>query len=167
MKKSSCTWIKKHLVSLGESTLPPDLQKEIRMHLRDCPRCDKLAREFSLLWNELAPRKGPEHPVSLWPGLERAIKEQTGRARKARGFSQRIPGLLRPVAAALGLILAIGTGWELGRPGTGTKSQLRLEQTGTEEMYISEYLEPFRDIPVGSLADLYLDSESSDEDTTP
>ncbi len=167
MEKSSCTGIKNHLVSLCESTLDPDLQKEIRKHLRECPRCDKLARKFSVLWNELAPRKGPEYPISLWPGIERSIQEQTGRARKTRRFSQRFPGLLRPVAAALGLVLAIGTGWELGRPGTAMKSQLRLGQTGTEELYISEYLEPFSDIPVGSLADLYLDSESSDEDITP
>lgn len=169
MKTPSCTQIKKHLVSLCENTLPPDLLKEIRLHLSQCPRCEKLAQDFLGLWNDLATQKEPEHRVSLWPGLEQAIKEQVGKSRRIRGFSQRLPGLLRPAAAALGLVLAIGTGWELGSLPHGSPTDFSfsmLWENSSEEMYISEYLEPFSDVPVGSLADLYLDSDSPDKDTS-
>ena len=170
MKTSSCTWIKKHLVPLCEKTLPPDLIKEIRVHLSECHRCEKLTQDFSELWSNLATQKEPEQRITLWPALEHAINEQTGKSRRTKGFSHGIPVLLRPAAAVLGLVIAVGTGWELGSPPHGQSTETRFSVSGqaiSKEMYISEYLEPFSDLPVGSLADLYLDSDSPDKDTTP
>ena len=170
MKTFSCSSIKRHLVQLSEQTVSQNKLLKLQAHINQCPRCEKLVAEFAALWGGLVPQRETDLRVSLWPSLDQAIKAPSSKTQGNKNVFQRIPGLLRPAAAALCFSFALWVGWELGSPSfiSGYDSQLHLmDENVLEEIYISEYLEPFSDLPLGSLADIYLDSDSPDKENNP
>ncbi len=82
----------------------------------------------------------------------------------------RFLGLLRPAAVGLAVLVTALAGFHLGNPQGeyGALPQLsELSPELREEAYTAHLLEPFRDIPEGSLAEFYLGIESPDEEKKP
>jgi hypothetical protein len=127
-------------------------------------------RDFSLLWEELSTPREKERPVSLWPSLERKLRARRERRFRSGAFITGFLGLLRPAAVSLAVLIAVLAGIQLGRPRGESASGLRLSELSPElkaEAYASLYLEPFSDIPEGSLADFYLGAEAFEEERSP
>ena len=167
MKTQSCSKLEGYLVELTEGSLPPELQDEMREHLAGCPACSELFREFSALWGWLSPQARRDPPASLWPSLERALASSQRFPFRSRPSFAGFPGLLRPAAVGLAVLLAALAGFQLGNPqGKVDPPQLfsDLSPDLKKDAYAAFYLEPFTDFPQGSIAELYLGTESPDED---
>ena len=170
MSTKDCKALEENLVGLIEDTLPAELGEELQAHLTGCPRCERLAGEFSAMWNALGIRAQTDPPLPLWPSVEQRLE-----ARKAHPFLEgailsRFVELLRPAAASLAGLLAVLAGLQLAGPAGESGSFPRPAELAAElkaEAYTSLYLEPFADIPAGSLADFYLSPESPEEDESP
>ena len=170
MRTAACRQIEERLVELVERSAPSELRKEMQAHLAECPRCERLARDFSELWGELGPRARREPPVSLWPALERALDTREEHPFRSSAFLKGFLGLLRPAAVSLTVLLAALAGFQLGglqgRYAPGPQlSELSPELK--QGAYAARYLEYFTDIPEDSLADFYLGAEPSGEDKQP
>ncbi len=170
MRTAACRQIEERLVELIEHSAPSELRKEMQAHLAECPRCEKLARDFSELWRELGPRARREPPVSLWPSLERALDTREEHPFRSSAFFKGFLGLLRPAAVSLAVLIAALTGFQLGGLQGKYAPGPQLSELSPElkqEAYAARYFEYFTDIPEDSLADFYLGAETSDEDEKP
>lgn len=170
MKKVSCRLIEEHLLDLIESKAPAELQNDIQSHLVECFRCKQLIKDFSEMWSELSYHKRQVLSTSLWPVLEKTIKEYEQHPFRSRKIFSGLVGLLRPVAISLVFLIGIFSGLQLGnipdRSELGSKSgKSTPDMSG--EIYAARYLEGLADIPLGSTADFYLGADDSDEGKTP
>lgn len=170
MRKVSCRLIEEHLVDLIENRVSAELQKDIQSHLDECFRCKRLIKEFSELWSELSSHKRQEPSTSLWPVLEKTIKEYEHHPFRSRKIYTGFTGLLRPVAVSLVFLIGIFSGFQLGnipdRAELGSKSGKSTPDI-SGEIYAALYLEDLADVPLGSTADFYLGADDSDEGKTP
>jgi hypothetical protein len=111
MRTAACRQIEERLVELIEHSAPSELRKEMQAHLAECPRCERLARDFSELWGELGPRARREPPVSLWPSLARALDTREEHPFRSSAFLKGFLGLLRPAAVSLAVLIAVLAGY--------------------------------------------------------
>jgi len=170
MQTQGCRKLKEHLVGLVEGSLSPDLREEIQDHLSDCPRCTSLVTEFSALWGELGTCARREPPESFWPALEESLQTLEQHPFRSGTLFTGALGLLRPAAVGLALLFAALAGFQLGNPQGKFAPAPQLSKISSvpeQAAYAAFYLEPFTDIPEGSLADFYLGAEPSDEEDTP
>ena len=170
MRTAACRKIEERLVELIEHPAPSELRKEMQAHLAECPRCERLAQDFSALWGELVPRARKEPLVSLWPSLERALNAREEHPFRSSAFFKGFLGLLRPAAVSLAVLLAVLVGLQLGGLQGSYAPGLQLSELSPElkqEAFAAYYFEPFTDFTEGSLADFYLGAEPSDEDKLP
>lgn len=170
MKNPSCGKLEERLVELAEGSLPPDLRRDVQEHLAGCPHCKRLYHNFAELWEVLSPPARKEPPVALWPALEKALETQERHPFRTSAPMMRIFGLLRPAAVGIAVLVTALAGFHLGNPreeyGAFPKlSEPSLELKGVD--YAAHLLEPFRDIPEGSLAEFYLGIDPQDEDKKP
>ena len=170
MDSQNCSKLKEFLVELAEDSLSPELKEEMLAHITECPGCEKLFHDFSELWEELSLPAGREPTVSLWPNLERAIGARKRHPLRSGPPVQGFPGLLRPAAVGLAVLLAVLAGFQLGNPRGDYLPASQRSGPSPElnhEAYAALYFEPFRDIPEGSLAEIYLGEKNQNEDIQP
>jgi anti-sigma factor RsiW len=169
MRADECSQIEENLVEFVEQTAPAALRKEMQAHLAACSRCGRLVKDFSELWGELSPQARKDPPASFRPSLERAARALEEHPIRSSAFVSGLLGLLRPAAVSLAVLLAVLAGFQLGGLQERYLPDAQLSGLPPElkqEAYAARYLEPFTDIPEGSLADFYLGNEPSEVDKT-
>jgi hypothetical protein len=170
MRSKPCRLIDEHLVDFIEHKASADLQKNLQSHIEECPRCKQRVTEFSELWSKLSPQFRKEPSFSLWPSLEQAIRECEAHPFRFSEIYRGFVRTLRPAAMSLIIIIGIFFGFQIGN--TPDNSELEPLQSNlrpgiSPEIYFSQYLEDFKDIPLDSTAAFYLGDNKPDEDKTP
>ncbi len=167
MRADACSKIEENLVEFVEHTASAALRKEMQAHLDACARCERLVKDFSELWGELSPHARQDPPESFRPSLERAARALEDHPFRSGAFVTGFLGLLRPAALSLAVLFAVLAGSQLGGLQERYFPGEQLSELSPElkrEAYAASYLEPFADIPEGSLADFYLGNEPPEED---
>ncbi|HEX9400029.1 MAG TPA: hypothetical protein VF912_07965 [Anaeromyxobacter sp.] len=102
----TCEAAREHLLDLQRASLPPELEREVRLHLEACRACARASAEEDVL-SELLERRLPRHPASR--ALTRRLAALASPAAPApplaaRRWSRRLGA---PVVAAAALVVAI------------------------------------------------------------
>jgi len=158
---SGCKRVKQNLIDFVERELPDVLKGEIEEHLRSCAKCDRIVREFSLIWQDVSARERRSPSASFWPDLvERIQSDENPR----QVWEQIILGFkrsLRPVAVTLLLLGGAFFGYQVGYIPKDTG------KTFSGEEYFVEYLETFQDFPLGSAGDFYFQYSTTQQGEIP
>ena len=170
MRSKSCKLINEHLVDFIEHRASEELQKNLQSHIEECPQCKQRITEFSELWNKIGPLPRKESSLSLWPYLEQAIREYEAHPFRFSEIYRGFIRTLRPAAVSLIIILGIFFGLQIGN--IPDNSELESLQSNLRpgifpEIYFSQYLEDFKDIPLDSTAAFYLGDKKPDNDKMP
>jgi predicted anti-sigma-YlaC factor YlaD len=109
-----CRKIRASLVSLLEDRLSGEQQAGVEHHLRTCPGCQRLLREFSFLWGEL------EHPPRIqsspwfWTRLSRKLTECEEQDKPLREWLRKLAHRARPAIASAAILACVFLGYWLG-----------------------------------------------------
>jgi anti-sigma factor RsiW len=106
--KENCRRMGKLLNAYYDEELSPRAAEECTRHLRSCPRCRRLSRDYRAISRDLAgmaeeEREGRE--VSLWPGIRERLREESQAGRSFQS-GRRFSLVLRPAWVGLGLSAA-------------------------------------------------------------
>jgi len=158
---SRCNEVEESLIEFVEGKLPDILKAEILEHIQSCAKCDRIVREFSLIWQDASVRvrRGPS--VSFWPNLVEKIQTDE---KPRQLWEQIIVGFkrsLQPAAVSLFLLVGALLGYRLGYVPEDTGKLISGEE------YFVEYLEEFQDFPLGSAGDFYLTYSTTEQGEIP
>ena len=162
--------IDKHLLGFIEHQVSAELQKKLLSHLEECPRCKQRITEFSRLWSELGPQSRKEPSLSLWPSIEQAVREYEAHPFRFSEIYRGFVRTLRPAAISLIIIIGIFSGSQIGNVPNNSELDSFQGNLGpgiSPEIYFSQYLEDFKDIPLDSTAAFYLGDKKPDNDKMP
>lgn len=157
--KSDCRRIADHLIDIVEGKIPAHQIKAIQDHLASCPRCERLVRDFSRVWQNpyTAGKRIPSE--RFWPELIAKIEAQERPQPLVEKIIAGLKSSFRPAAASLILALAIYSGYQLGNT--------PMETTPTEVSYFDPYIEDLQDFPEGSVSDFYALYKIQDQQEEP
>jgi anti-sigma factor RsiW len=101
-----------------DGELPPDVAREVEMHLQTCAACREEHRALADLWSRVDAAAQPAPTVSVWPGLRgRSATQHTGPA------WSWLRGGLAAVALCAGLGLGLSVGGGIGPASTAAYAE--------------------------------------------
>jgi hypothetical protein len=155
-----CQEVANHLIDIIEENMPASQKKAILDHTAVCPRCDRLLKDFSRVWQDISTAEKRTPSEGFWPGLLAKIEARE----RPRPFREKMIAGLRISfrAAAVSLILAFGIyfGYYLGN----TPS---METAQSDVPSFEQYIRDFQDFPEGSVSDFYTQYEVQNQQEVP
>jgi len=106
----NCQTAERWLLSRHDGRLSPDKEKELKVHLRSCPKCLAKENSYLALFADLVREKTPPLRPLFWERLEARIseKERSNGWGLVRQFCQRaIPASLALISLALAAVLLL------------------------------------------------------------
>jgi len=157
---SQCQNVTKHLIDITDGGIPESSKNAILHHIATCPRCDRLVKEFTRIWQDLS-KAGKRAPSdNFWPGLLAKIEA----LEKPRPLREKMLAGLRISfrTAAVGLLLSFGVyfGYQLGNTPP-------VETTRWDISHLEQYIQDFHDFPEGSVSDFYTQFNIQKEQKAP
>jgi predicted anti-sigma-YlaC factor YlaD len=154
-----CKRVNKNLLHLVENELPEDERILIEDHIKICPSCSRLFKEFTHFWGGLKQReKIPPDPY-FWIKLQRRIVDYEKDKSRVWGRFESIIHLVRPAIAVTAVLLCIFLGHSLGNiPQTAngqTTTSETVRLTALQNFFENHYFSPLSDLPAGSIEATY------------
>jgi hypothetical protein len=138
-----CRKVRESLVALLEDQLGREQRAEVEQHFRTCSGCQRLFRDFSLLWGELEHPPGIQPSPWFWTRLSRKLTEYEEQSSPLREWLHRLTGLARPAIASAAILACVFLGYWLGsfpqQANGQTASELNQETTA-----LRQFLESYR-----------------------
>jgi hypothetical protein len=160
--KTGCLQVEDNLIDYVERKVPESLRGNIEDHLDRCLECARLVERFMLVWDAFPEEERVTPPESLWPDLWERIRSYDKPRKVDKRVFDGLVNSLRPVAAALLLLLGVFFGFHLGNFPAGAPEKLEsaeIDPHGLEEIFVTEYFQDFQDFPLGSIGDAYMSFE--------
>jgi len=147
-----CENFKNNIVSYLEATISSVNKRLFDEHLKECPECKVLFKEFSETWNAISE---PVHET-LSPYFQIKLLNRISEYEKAPLLSRIFVfrKVYKPALAALVCALGIFIGYKLGSIPENNQN-LASQSEFSEAVYPETYFSLFNEIPEGTFADLY------------
>ena len=161
----NCKNIRANFLSFLEKELPEDQLVQMEKHLKICPECSRLLKEFTILWKTLKDREKIQPSSYFWTRLNQRIIDYEEGKKPVVVSIERILGWARPALAVAVLGVCILLGYSLGNlPSLNGQavSQLNNRTTALKQFVDSHYVNPLSDLPSGSIEATYLNMISGE-----
>lgn len=155
----NCKNVRANFLSFAEKGLPEDQLVQMEKHLKSCPECSRLLKEFFPLWKTLKGRKRIQPSPYFWTRLnQRVIEYEEGR-KPVLGWLEGLLGWTRKAFAVVALAICIFLGYSLGnfpQINGPAVSQLDKRTLALQQLVDSHYINPLSGLPTGSIEATYL-----------
>lgn len=156
----NCKNVRANFLSFLDKELPEDQRVQMEKHLKICPECSRLLKEFSVLWITLKDRERIQPSPYFWTRLNQRIIDYEEGRKPVLGWFEGLLGWTRKAFAVAALAICIFLGYSLGnfpQINGHAASQLDKRTLALQQLVNSHYLNPLSDLPTGSIEATYLD----------
>jgi predicted anti-sigma-YlaC factor YlaD len=155
----NCKNVQKNLIPFMEQELPEEQRIQIEDHIKICPSCSRLFKEFTYFWEGLKQReKIPPDPY-FWIKLQRRIVDYEKDKSRVWGRFESIIPLVRPAIAVIAVLLCIFLGYSLGNIPQSANGQTMTSETvrltALQNFFENHYFSPLNNLPTGSIEATY------------